>query len=144
MRRAIIVFFPAVLISYCIASVLATQVILGELTAMGMPVTLDDRFRASFHDLRGLLASYLPLLLIAFALAFPVAALLGRWRPGWRFLLFPIAGAVAVVALHLIMKAVLGLNGIAAVRELPGLLSQMLAGWACGYLYYLFMGWARR
>lgn len=144
MRRVLIAFFPAVLIAYGLASVMATQVILAELTGMGMPITLDDRFRASLHDLAGLLSSYLPLLLIAFTLAFPVAALLARWRPDWRFLLFPLAGAVAVAALHLILKAVLGLNGIAAVRELPGLLSQVLAGGVGGYLFYLFMGWARR
>lgn len=130
--------------AYGLASLLATHVILAEVSAMGLPVTLDDRFRASAHDLLGLASSYLPLMLVAYAITLPVAAWLGRWWPAWRVVLFPLAGAIAILLLHLIMKAALGLNGIAAVRELPGLLLQMLAGWIGGYLFYLFMGWAHR
>ena len=42
------------------------------------------------------------------------------------------------------MRQVLGLNGIAAARETPGLLLQGAAGLFGGYLFYVFMGWAHR
>jgi hypothetical protein len=144
MLRAFIAFFPAVLGAYVLGSIFATQIILGEVASMAMPVTLRDRMHATGHDLLGLSTSYLPLMLVAFAIAMPVAAWLARYVPRIRFLIYGLAGASAVIALHLIMKAVLGLTGIAAVRELDGLALQGLAGWFGGYLFFVFTGWAHR
>ncbi|MFT4768325.1 MAG: hypothetical protein ACI8RN_001460 [Glaciecola sp.] len=144
MLRAVMAFFPAVLGAYIVGSVFATQTILAELQAMAMPVTLRDRLHASWHDLLGLTTSYLPLILIAFLVAMPIAAGLSRYLPRARVFLYGLAGAIAILALHLIMKAVLGLNGIAAVREPLGLALQCLAGWFGGYLFYVFTGRAHR
>lgn len=130
--------------AYALGSVLATLTILAKLESMSIPVTLRDRLHASVHDLAGLATSYLPLLLIAFAIAMPVAVFLGNKLPRVRVLIYGLAGAVAVVALHLTLKAVLGLNGIAAVRELHGLALQALAGWFGGYLFFVFTGQAHR
>jgi hypothetical protein len=144
MLRAVIVFFPAVLGAYVVASIFATQVILGELQAMAMPVTLRDRLHATGHDLIGLAGTYLPLMLVAFVVAMPIAAGLSRYVPRARVVLYGLAGTMAILAIHLIMKAVLGLNGIAAVREPAGLALQCLAGWFGGYLFYVFTGRAHR
>ena len=144
MRRAIIAFFPSVLGAYVLASALATQVILARLTGLGMPVTLRDRLEATGHDLVGLASSYLPLMLLAYLLALPVAVFLGRYLDRYRALVYGLAGAGAVIAIHLIMKAVLGLNGIAAARDLHGLLLQGLAGSFGGYLFFVFTGQAHR
>lgn len=144
MLRAFIALFPAVLGAYVLGSIFATQVILGEVASLAMPVTLRDRMHAIGHDLLGLLSTYLPLMLIAFAIAMPIAAGLSRYVPRIRFLVYGVAGALAIVALHIIMKAVLGLNGMAAVRELDGLALQGLAGWFGGYLFFVFTGWAHR
>jgi len=138
------VLFPAVLGAYVVGSLFATQVILAELQAMAMPITLRDRLHASWHDLLGLSASYLPLMLIAFFVAMPIAVGLSRYLPRGRVIIYGLAGAVAILALHLIMKAVLGLTGIAAVREPSGLALQCLAGWFGGYLFYVFTGRAHR
>jgi len=127
-----------------VASVLATQVILARLTGMGIPVTLRDRLDATAHDLLGLATSYLPLMLLAYLLALPVAVALSAYLTRFRVLIYGLAGAVAVIAIHLIIKAVLGLNGIAAVRDLHGLLLQGLAGWFGGYLFFVFTGQAHR
>jgi hypothetical protein len=137
-------FAFAVLVAYLLGAVLATQVILGELRGMGMSVTLTDHLNAMVHDLRGLASSYLPLIVIAFAIGLSVAGLIGRRLPGWRHILYPLAGAGAIVALHLIVKAVLGLNGIAAVRPWYGLALQGLAGWLGGYAFLMGLGLARR
>ncbi len=136
MLRVLKAFFPAVLLTYVLASLFSTQIILGNLQSMGVDVSAMVRLSTSFHDLLGLTSSYLVLILIAFVLGMPVAAGLTRLMPTHRLFLFSLAGFVAIVALHLIMKAVLGLSGIAATRTLFGLLSQGVAGAAGGYLYY--------
>jgi hypothetical protein len=144
MLRAVIVLIPAVLGAYLLGSVIATQVILARLQAMAIPVTLSDRLHASWHDIQGLATSYLPLMLLAFIVAMPVAVFLGNHLPRARVLLYGLAGGTAVVAIHLLVKALLGLNGLAAVRDLHGLLLQGAAGWFGGYLYFVFTGQAHR
>ncbi len=144
MKRAIIAFFPAVIAAYVLGSIFSTQVILARIEAMGIPITLRDRFHATGHDVLGLAGSYLPLMLLAFLIALPVAAGLCRFIPRGRVLVYGLAGFVAVLAIHLIMKAVLGLNGIASVRDLDGLMLQGLAGWLGGYLFFVFTGQAHR
>jgi hypothetical protein len=144
MLRSAVSFLAAVLTAYLVGAALATQVILGELRAMGMSVTLTDHLHATGHDLIGLAGSYLPLIALAFAIGLGAAGLLGRHLPRWRFIFYPLAGAVAVVSLHLIMKAVLGVTGIAAVRPWYGLALQALAGWLGGYAFFMFLGLAKR
>lgn len=136
MLRVLKAFFPAVLFTYVLASILSTQVILGNLQGMGVDVSAMVRLNTTFHDLVGLSSSYLILILVAFTLGLPVAAGLSKLMPSQRLMLFILAGFVAIVALHLIMKAVLGLSGIAATRTMFGLLSQGVAGAAGGYLYF--------
>lgn len=130
--------------AYALGSVFATLTILAKLESMAIPVTMRDRLQAIVHDLIGLATSYLPLLLIAFAVAMPVAVYLGNRLARVRVLIYGLAGASAVLVLHLTMKAVLGVNGIAAVRELPGLALQALAGWFGAYLFFVFTGQAHR
>lgn len=130
--------------AYLLGSVLATQVILARVQAMGVSVTMRDRFAASFHDIFGLAASYLPLMLLTFLLALPVAAGIGKYVPRLRVILYGLVSTLAVLAIHIAIKAVLGLNGIAAVRDTHGLLLQGLAGWFGGYLFFVFTGRAHR
>lgn len=125
-------------------SIFATLVILATIERFDVPVTLRDRMGAISHDLLGMTTSYLPLMALAFLVAMPGAVLLGRYLDRLRFALYGAAGFAAVICLHLAMQAVLGLNGIAAVRELHGLLLQGIAGWFGGYLFYLAMGQAHR
>lgn len=136
MLRVLKAFFPAVILTYVLASILSTQIILGNLQGMGVDVSAMVRLGTTFHDLVGLTSSYLVLILVAFVLGLSVAAGLTKLMPSYRLTLFVLAGFVAIVALHLIMKAVLGLSGIAATRTMAGLLSQGMAGAVGGYLYY--------
>ncbi len=136
MLRVLKAFFPAVLLTYVLASIMSTQIILGNLQSMGVDVSAAVRISTTFHDLLGLASSYLLLILVAFVLGLPVAAGLTKLMPSQRLALFTLAGFVAIVALHLIMKAALGLSGIAATRTMFGLLAQGIAGAAGGYLYF--------
>ncbi len=126
----------AALVAYLVASTLATQVILANVAALGPEVDFAVRLQATGHDLLGLAVSYLPLIALGFLLGLPIAAGLGKWLPAQRLWLYVSAGAVAIIAIHLLIKAVLGLSGIAATRGLLGLLSQGLAGACGGYLFY--------
>lgn len=129
-------YMGAVVGAFVLGSVLASQFILANVQAMGMDVTAGIRLQATLHDIFGLAASYLPLLAIAFLVALPVASGLRKILPAQPLFLYALAGAVAVVTLHLIMKAALGVTAIAATRSIAGLLSQGLAGALGGYLYY--------
>ena len=136
MVRALKAFFPAVLLAYLVASVFATQSNLGNLQMLGMDVGLADRAGATLHDLIGMASSYLLLILVAFVLGLPVAAGLTRLLPSQRAFLYALAGFIAIVALHLIMKAALGVSGIAATRTTAGLIGQGAAGAIGGLCFH--------
>ena len=136
MLRVIKAFFPAVIIAYVLASALVTQSVLASVISFGLPVDPLVRLQTTLQDLVGMATSYLPLILVAFLLGLPVAAALARALPARRALLFSLAGFAAIVALHLIMHALLGVYGIAAARTLPGLLGQGLAGAVGGFCYH--------
>ena len=137
MLRLLKAFIPAVLLAYFLASVLVTQANLAAVQLMGLEVSTGVRLDTTVKDIVGMASSYLILILVSFTLALPVAAGLTRLLPDQRALLFTLAGFVAIVALHLIMKAALGLSGIAPTRTMVGLLSQGLAGAVGGYCYHV-------
>lgn len=137
MGRVFKAIVPAVILAFVLASVICTQTNLAAVQLMGLEVSMGLRLSTTFEDILGMASSYLPLILLAFVLGLPVAAGLTRLAPDHRALLFTLAGFVAILALHLIMKAVLGISAIAATRTLPGLLGQCLAGAVGGCCYHL-------
>ncbi len=142
--RNLYAFVPAILGAYILGTSAATQVNLGKLADLGVRITLRDRLQATGHDLIGLSITYLPALVVALGVALFAAAYLSRWMPGLRLGLYVLAGASGVVAVHLIAEAVLGVNGLAAVRDTYGLALQALAGSFGAYIFYVATGWAHR
>ena len=136
MVRVVKAFLPAVLVAYLLASIRFTQAILTTVQGFGLEVSLTQRLAATGHDIVGMASSYLLLLSVAFLIALPVAAGLTRLLPSRRALLFTLAGFVAVVTLHVTLKLLLGVSGIAVTRTLAGLLGQGLAGALGGYVYH--------
>ena len=136
MLRVVAAFLVALCATYLIGSITATQFVLWEVVALGPKVPWSVRLETTGQDLVGLAGSYLPLLALAFVLALPVAAGLARLAPAARPAWYLAAGFAAVLALHLIMKAVLGVTGIAATRSLAGLLTQGAAGAVGGALFH--------
>jgi hypothetical protein len=136
MIKLTMAFSGAVLAAFVTGSIFATQFTLANVSAMGMDVTPGVRLQATLHDLVGLSATYLPMIAVALLVALLTAAGLAKRLPGQRMLLFMLAGAVGLIAIHLIIKAVLGLSGIAATRTVAGLLSQGLAGAIGGYVFF--------
>lgn len=134
--RRLAAFIVAAFVTYLIAAIAATASVMANLAEMGFAVSLADRFVTTLADLAGLLPAFLPLLAVALLLGFLVAGLIVRWQPGWRSFGYPLAGFAAVVVMHLLLKAVLGITPIAAAREVGGLLMQGIAGAAGGYAFF--------
>ena len=133
--RVIAAYFPATVLAYLVASAFSTLMIMAGLANMAMPVSAADVLSAVWFDWLGLLGSYLPLVAIALLIALPVAGQLhGRLGLPRRFI-YTLSGFAALIAIHLILEATLGLIGFAAVRTTLGLLLQGVAGGLAGWLF---------
>lgn len=140
--RTLLYFLLAVLLASALGSVLQTQFNLANLQALGAPMPLTVRLHTTCLDLLGFSPTLAALVLLGFVFALPAASLLARSWPGGRWLLFALAGAVAVWLAMALANALLPMPTlIGANRSLAGTLGLM----ACGSLgALLFASLARR
>jgi hypothetical protein len=129
----------AVAVAYVLASATATQSVIGSLAGMGVDVQLGVRVQMTLSDIVGMANMFLPMVAFALLIAFMTAALLCRWLARWRLPLYAVAGAAALVTIHLILHLAFGLTPIAIARTAGGLLLQGLAGAAGGVCYLLLI-----
>lgn len=135
LSRKLGIYLSAVLTAYLLASASATQHVVASLSSMGVAVGLADRLKMTAQDLLGMGASLLPLVAFGLLAAFLFTALLCRWLGRWATPLYVLAGATALVSIHVLMNLALGLTPVAIGRSAGGLLVQGLAGAAGGYVY---------
>ncbi|WP_405232460.1 hypothetical protein [Lentisalinibacter salinarum] len=128
-------FVLAVAVTYLLAVISASQHVAASLEGMGAEVGFGTRLEMIVHDLGGMATSFLPMLVIGFVIAFGVAALLLKWLPRYRYLLYTLAGAVAMATIHLALHAAFDITPVAVARSTGGLLVQALCGAVGGYLY---------
>ena len=128
-------FVLAVAVTYLLAVISASQHVAASLESMGAEVGFGTRLEMIVHDLGGMATSFLPMLVIGFVIAFGVAALLLKWLPRYRYLLYTLAGAVAMASIHLALHAAFDITPVAVARSTGGLLVQALCGAVGGYLY---------
>jgi len=133
--RVLARYVLAVLVAYSLASLFSTQSVVANLGNLGVTLTWLERLRMGLQDLAGMGGIFLPVIATAFALALPVASWLGRKRPAWRKLLFALAGAVGLIAVHLSLQAAFDIIPIAGARSALGLCAQALAGAIGGYIF---------
>ena len=140
--RTLLYFLLAVLLASALGSVLQTQFNLANLQALGAPMSLSVRLHTTGLDLLGFSPTFAVLVLLGFVFALPSASLLTRSWPAGRWLLFALAGALAVLAAMALANALLPMPTlIGANRTLAGTLGLM----ACGSLgALLFARLARR
>jgi hypothetical protein len=129
----------AVAVAYVLASATATQSVIGSLAGMGVDVQLGVRVQMTLSDILGMANMFLPMVAFALLIAFMTAALLCRWLARWRLPLYAVAGAAALVTIHLILHLAFGLTPIAIARTAGGLMLQGLAGAAGGVCYFLLI-----
>ena len=140
------IYLAAVAIAYGLASLSATQAVVSRLAAMGVNVGWSERLAMSLRDLAGLAPLFLPMVAFALLVAFLGAALLCHYLARrdlarWPYAVYFVAGAGALVMLHLTLELAFGLAPIAVARTAGGLALQGLAGGMSG-LVYLYL--ARR
>ena len=139
MIRRLLAFAVALALGYVLAAMAATQFVLAQIVALGLPVPLLTRLKMTGQDIVGMSSLYLPIMATGLLLAFLVTGLLirfaGRKR---RTMLYTLAGATALVAANLIMNAVFAITPIAGARSLWGLAAQGVAGAAAGYGFAIF------
>ena len=128
-------FVGAVLAAYILGAIFVSQGNIASVIALGFEVSGGQRIDAALHDILHMTDIYLPLVTVSLLLGLPVAFAVIRKKPHLRTPGYVLAGFVALIAMPVIMKLVLGLSGIAPTRTIVGLLAQGLAGGAGGYLF---------
>jgi hypothetical protein len=129
--RTLLYFFLAVLLASVMGTVLQTQFNLANLQALGAPMPLGVRVQTTCLDLLGFSPTFAMLVILGFIFALPAASLLARLWPMGRWLLFTLAGALAVLAAMALANALLPMPTlIGANRTFAGTVGLM----ACGSL----------
>jgi hypothetical protein len=129
----------SVAVAYVLASATATQSVISSLAGMGVDVQPGVRLQMTLSDILGMANMFLPMVAFALLIAFMTAALLCRWLARWRLPLYAVAGAAALITIHLILHLTFGLTPIAIARTAGGLMLQGLAGAAGGVCYLLLI-----
>ena len=104
---------------------------------MGFDISMAQRFDAALHDVTHMTNIYLPVIAVSYLIAMPVATFMIKYVPHQRMILYVLAGAVGLVTIHLFLKLLLGISGIAATRTVVGLIAQAIAGGVGGYLFHV-------
>ena len=141
MIRKLVAYLLAVFTAYLLASITATQSVIARLAEMGVDVNFAERLRMTLHDIAGMAGMFLPMIAAGFLAAFLLTALLCRWlgrRPVWLYIL---AGAVALITIHLTLNLAFGITPVAIARTTGGLLIQGVAGAVAGYFYAYTNRW---
>lgn len=134
--KAVAGFLAAVLTTYVLGAAFVSQGNIAAVIGMGFEITFAHRLDALIHDITHMYDRFLPLVTIGLAIGLGVATGIIRLFPDLRLVGYVSAGFVAMIALHVIMKATLGLTGVAPTRELTGLLAQGLAGGLGGLVFH--------
>ncbi len=148
--RAALAYVAAAVVGYSVAILFATTANLINLSEIGARIGFGDAVRTLLFDLWGMtprfeLARYGNVMLIGFAIAFPVAALLrlaarraGALPARVVLLLYPLAGAVAVGTGLTIMFQQYEVTAVAGARGL-GFWAQCVAGAVAGLVFQLVL-----
>jgi len=104
MLRGFAAYLAAVAVTYLAAVVHQTQSVVANLHDMGVDVSLGERLNATAHDLAGMATTFLPMIAVGLAIAFPVAWLVIRRLPRWRPVGYPLAGGLAVLGALLLPR----------------------------------------
>ena len=135
MTKTLTAFLAATILAYLLGVVFISQGNIASVVGLGFDVTLSQRLEAVVHDATHMLTIYLPLVAASLLIGLPLAYGIVRNKPQLRMFGYILAGGIALLAIHVIMKVILGLSGIAATRSIFGLLAQGMAGAAAGLVF---------
>ena len=141
MIRKLAAYLLAIIVAYLLASITATQSVIARLAEMGVDVNFADRLRMTLNDIAGMAGMFLPMIAAGFLAAFLLTALLCRWLGKRPVALYILAGAVALITIHLTLNLAFGITPVAIARTTGGLLIQGLAGAVGAYFYAYTNRW---
>ncbi|MAK64518.1 MAG: hypothetical protein CMF75_07255 [Maricaulis sp.] len=140
--RTLAIFLLAVIVGTLLVSLGNTHVDLQALIRAGAEIPTSVRMDAIQRDLAGFAPTLFVLILVGYAIAFPVAGFTARLLgPGWRRFGFTLAGGLAIAAMMIGIKLFYStlmdsaITPVAASRELQGLLTLCLGGAVGGYIF---------
>lgn len=131
MKRRLVGFVLAVLVTAASSSLIQTLRIHAELSAMGVEIPWGLRLSSIGHDLLNFAPAYAAIVAAGFLIAFTVTGIVRRCSKQAGPWLHAVAGGVAILAALLLMEALLGMSVIAGARGGAGIALFALAG-ACG------------
>ncbi|OIJ42291.1 PQQ-dependent sugar dehydrogenase [Massilia timonae] len=115
--RLLAAWLAAAVATAAVASVVQTQINLGELSALGASIGPADRLRVTLGDLAGFGAVMTGIALVALLPAFGAGRLLARRAPPpWRAAIFALVAVVALWVAFWLMLHVIPMPAIAATR----------------------------
>lgn len=126
-------YLISALLVYLLATAAQSLFVLASLDSMGVEITSTIRLNVVLNDIYGLAfagrMSFAQAVFIGFAVAMSSAALVHKYLGITRFLVYPLAGAVAIATLLYIVKMnFYDLTLFAGTRSTFGYLSQLAAG----------------
>lgn len=137
----IFIGFMASVITTCIsASIFQSSFVLIELQNVGAKITTEAWFHTIWHDLYGLIfGGYIPFGLavtVGFFVALPTAALIRKLSGIPKWILYPLATAVALLTIRFTISSMfLGLILLVGTRDVAGLTFHLLTGALGGFVY---------
>lgn len=133
--RRILALLAAALLTTALASLAHTLFVQAGLTALGVEIPFLARIMQILRDFMGLLLPLGGIILLALAIAFPLAAFLKPRAGILAPFAYPLAGWAAVALALLLMKLSFGFSPLAGARTTPGFLAMSLSGVAGGLLF---------
>ena len=134
------IYLSAVVVAYLLASVMATQSVVSSLSGMGVDLSFAERASMTLRDFGGMAGMFLPMIAFGLLIAFMATALICHYWNQWRTPLYIIAGAAALVCVHLALNLAFGITPVAIARTVTGLALQAIAGAVGGYTYIYLSG----
>lgn len=131
------IYLAAVAVAYILATVAATQSVVSSLALMGVAPGFGERTAMTLRDLGGMAGMFLPMVAFGLLIAFMATALICRYLARWRAPLYVLAGATALVCIHLGLNLAFGITPVAAARTTGGLATQAFAGAAGGLTFVM-------
>ena len=141
MIRKLAAYLLAIIVAYLLASITATQSVIARLAEMGVDVNFSERLSMTLHDIGGLAGMFLPMIAAGFLAAFMLTALLCRWLGRRPVALYVLAGAIALITIHLTLNLAFQITPVAIARTTGGLLIQGVAGAVGAYFYAYTNRW---
>lgn len=126
----------AALVATIIGCLAQTQINLAALTKLGAEIPFSLRLDVSVQDLLGFGPVYFAMVFAAFIPAFLLAHFLTRFFPQSRYLIFIVAGAVALLVTFKLVDAFAPMPTlIAATRDIGGIALMMAGGALGGWMF---------